>query len=54
MAGPMTSGPESLTMFFPCFNDAATIGSLVAAAHVVGTGSSRDFEILARFGFLER
>jgi len=38
--------PDSLTMFFPCYNDAATIGSLVAAAHVVGTESRRDFEIL--------
>src|SRR5512140_121759 len=46
MEDPMTSGPESLTMFFPCFNDAATIGSLVAAAHVVGTEAGRDFEIL--------
>jgi glycosyltransferase involved in cell wall biosynthesis len=46
MADPMASGPESLTVFFPCFNDAATIGSLVAAAHVVGTESRRDFEIL--------
>jgi glycosyltransferase involved in cell wall biosynthesis len=42
----MASPPESLTMFFPCFNDAATIGSLVAAAYVVGTGSGREFEIL--------
>jgi glycosyltransferase involved in cell wall biosynthesis len=42
----MAASPGSLTMFFPCFNDAATIGSLVAAAHVVGTESRRDFEIL--------
>jgi glycosyltransferase involved in cell wall biosynthesis len=42
----MSARPESLTMFFPCFNDAATIGSLVAASHVVGTESGRDFEIL--------
>ncbi len=42
----MAELPESLTMFFPCFNDAATIGSLVAAAHVVGTDSGRDFEVL--------
>ena len=42
----MAEHPESLTMFFPCFNDAATIGSLVAAAHVVGTESGRDFEVL--------
>lgn len=37
---------ESLSIFFPCYNDAATIGSLVAAAHTVGTESGRDFEIL--------
>ena len=42
----MTAKLESLTMFFPCFNDAATIGSLVAGAHVVGTESGREFEIL--------
>lgn len=42
----MSGRPESLTMFFPCFNDAATIGSLVAGAHLVGTESGRDFEIL--------
>ena len=42
----MSARAESLTMFFPCFNDAGTIGSLVAAAHVVGTTSGRDFEIL--------
>ncbi len=42
----MTVPSESLTMFFPCFNDAATIGSLVAAAHVVGAESRRAFEIL--------
>lgn len=38
--------PESLTIFFPCYNDAGTIGSLVAGAHVVGTESGRPFEIL--------
>jgi glycosyltransferase involved in cell wall biosynthesis len=42
----MTAAPETLTMFFPCYNDAATIGSLVAAAHLVGTESKRGFEIL--------
>ncbi|HQR67630.1 MAG TPA: glycosyltransferase family 2 protein [Thermoanaerobaculia bacterium] len=36
----------SLTIFFPCYNDAGTIGSLVAGAHVVGTDSGRDFEIV--------
>lgn len=43
---PGTSAVESLTIFFPCYNDAGTIGSLVAGAHVVGTRSGRDFEIL--------
>ena len=43
---PMSESPESLTIFFPCFNDAGTIGSLVAGAHVVGRDSGRDFEIL--------
>jgi len=37
---------ESLTIFFPCYNDAGTIGSLVAGAHVVGRESGRDAEIL--------
>ncbi len=40
------SAAESLTIFFPCYNDAATIGSLVAGAHVVGKESGRDFEIV--------
>ncbi len=43
MAAP---APESLTIFFPCYNDAGTIGSLVAGAHVVGTESGRPFEIV--------
>ncbi len=37
---------ESLTIFFPCYNDAGTIGTLVAGAHVVGTRSGRELEIL--------
>ncbi len=41
-----TPGRESLTVFFPCYNDAGTIGSLVAGAHVVGKDSGREFEIL--------
>jgi glycosyltransferase involved in cell wall biosynthesis len=41
-----TPGRESLTIFFPCYNDAGTIGSLVAGAHVVGKDSGREFEIL--------
>ena len=43
MAAPLA---ESLTMFFPCYDDAGTIGSLVAGAHVVGKDSGRDFEIV--------
>ena len=41
-----SAGRESLTIFFPCYNDAGTIGSLVAGAHMVGKDSERDFEIL--------
>jgi glycosyltransferase involved in cell wall biosynthesis len=41
-----SAGRESLTVFFPCYNDAGTIGSLVAGAHVVGKDSGREFEIL--------
>ena len=37
---------ESLTVFFPCYNDAGTIGTLVAGAHLVGQRSGRDLEIL--------
>ncbi|MFI5182070.1 MAG: glycosyltransferase family 2 protein [Thermoanaerobaculia bacterium] len=37
---------ESLTIFFPCYNDAGTIGSLVAGAHLVGKESGREFEIV--------
>jgi glycosyltransferase involved in cell wall biosynthesis len=40
------AGAENLTIFFPCYNDAGTIGSLVAGAHVVGRESGRDVEIL--------
>ncbi|MBL8112979.1 MAG: glycosyltransferase family 2 protein [Acidobacteria bacterium] len=38
--------PPSLTIFFPCYNDAATIGSLVAGAHLVGQEAKLDLEIL--------
>ena len=37
---------NSLTLFFPCYNDAGTIGSLVAAADVVGGRLVRDYEII--------
>jgi glycosyltransferase involved in cell wall biosynthesis len=36
----------SLTVFFPCYNDAATIGSLVAAADAVAAEFTRDYEII--------
>jgi glycosyltransferase involved in cell wall biosynthesis len=40
------SGRPSLTVFFPCYNDAATIGSLVAAADVVAAEWTDDYEVL--------
>lgn len=36
----------SLSMFFPCYNDAGTIGSLVAAADVVAQELTEDYEII--------
>ena len=36
----------SLTIFFPCYNDAATIGSLVAAADRVSREFTDDYEII--------
>jgi glycosyltransferase involved in cell wall biosynthesis len=36
----------SLTVFFPCYNDAATIGSLVAIADLVSREFTSDYEIL--------
>jgi len=41
----MTPRP-SLTVFFPCFNDAGTIGSLVAEADAVAADYTPDYEIL--------
>ena len=38
--------PESLTIFFPCYNDAGTIGSLVAAADTVAAEYTHDYEII--------
>ncbi|MCK6681112.1 MAG: glycosyltransferase family 2 protein [Thermoanaerobaculia bacterium] len=38
--------PQSLSIFFPCYNDAGTIGTLVTAAALVGRESGRDFEII--------
>jgi glycosyltransferase involved in cell wall biosynthesis len=40
------SEPMSLSVFFPCFNDAGTIGSLVAAADMVASKYTRDYEII--------
>ncbi len=37
---------RSLSIFFPCYNDSATIGSLVAAADIVASEYTNDYEIL--------
>jgi glycosyltransferase involved in cell wall biosynthesis len=37
---------SSLTIFFPCYNDAGTIGSLVAAADTVAAEFTGDYEII--------
>ena len=37
---------HSLSVFFPCYNDAGTIGSLVAAANTVASEYTDDYEIL--------
>jgi glycosyltransferase involved in cell wall biosynthesis len=36
----------SLSVFFPCYNDAATIGGLIAAADVVASRFTDDYEII--------
>jgi glycosyltransferase involved in cell wall biosynthesis len=36
----------SLSVFFPCYNDGATIGSLVAAADTVAAEYTQDYEII--------
>lgn len=36
----------SLTILFPCYNDAGTIGSLVAAADLVAREHTKDYEII--------
>jgi glycosyltransferase involved in cell wall biosynthesis len=41
----MTRNP-TLTVFFPCYNDAGTIGSLVAAADTVASEFTPDYEII--------
>ena len=40
------SARPSLTVFFPCYNDAGTIGSLVAAANTVAAEFTGDYEII--------
>jgi glycosyltransferase involved in cell wall biosynthesis len=40
------SARPGLTIFFPCFNDAGTIGSLVAAADTVAGEFTDDYEII--------
>lgn len=42
----MTNKTYSLSLFFPCYNDAGTIGSLVAAADVVASEYTPDYEIV--------
>ncbi len=37
---------SSLSLFFPCYNDAGTIGSLVAAADTVAREYTGDYEII--------
>ncbi len=37
---------KSLTIFFPCYNDSGTIGTLVAAADVVAGEYTADYEII--------
>ncbi len=37
---------KSLSIFFPCYNDAGTIGSMVAAADVVASEFTDDYEII--------
>ena len=37
---------SSLSIFFPCYNDAGTIGSLVATADMVASQCAEDYEII--------
>lgn len=43
---PAAGRPSSLTIFFPCYNDAGTIGTLVAAADAVAGEFTDDYEII--------
>ena len=40
------SQTHTLSIFFPCYNDAGTIGSLVAAADIVAAEDTEDYEII--------
>lgn len=37
---------QSISVVFPCYNDAGTIGSMIAAAHTFAQRCSNDFEII--------
>ncbi|MBI4447334.1 MAG: glycosyltransferase family 2 protein [Acidobacteria bacterium] len=42
----MESKPDSFSIVFPCYNDAGTIGSLIASAHNFARRYTGDFEII--------
>ena len=42
----MQEKSNSLTIFFPCYNDAGTIGSMIAAADQVASEFTTDYEII--------
>ena len=42
----MPKNLNSLSIFFPCYNDVATIGSLVLSAHNIARSLTNDFEII--------
>ena len=37
---------KSLSIFFPCYNDAGTVGSLVVSAYDVAKSLTNDFEVI--------
>lgn len=45
-ANKITNHKYSLSIFFPCYNDAGTIGSLVASAEAVAQELTDDYEII--------
>lgn len=42
----MTSEPQSISCFFPAFNDGASVGKVVAAALAVLPGLTADYEVI--------